>query len=155
MQAHGYTAIDEQLRPRHKPAQIAGEEHGGPAQVLGLADAPQGRPALQVRQLPGLRQVVPGQLGPRRPRQERVAPDPVPPQRARLGLHHGEDRRLRRRVVHLLRAPQVRADAADPDDAAAPPLRHHLLSGRLRRPERPADVGLQVRFQGFFVESVV
>lgn len=75
-----------------------------------LPQPPQRDPPLHIPLLGLIVQVLVVELRADRARQQRVAPDPVLPQRARTALHQAQDSGFGRRVVRLAGAADEGAD---------------------------------------------
>ncbi|KAK9420711.1 hypothetical protein SUNI508_00802 [Seiridium unicorne] len=136
------STINQQLRPRHIPTQLlTGEKHRRPSHIARYARPTERNPALHVLPLRVVLQVLVVQLRLDRPRQQRVAADPVLAQRHRRALHQAQHPGLGRRVVRLQPAADERRDGRDADDRPARRLlRRHLPRRRLHHVEGPVQV---------------
>ena len=76
-----------QRRTVHVARHIGGEEHHAVGDVVRLPQPAERNPLLEIGALVGLAQVGLVDLGPDRARQDRIATDPVRPQRNRARLH--------------------------------------------------------------------
>jgi hypothetical protein len=128
----------------HISTQLTPQEHRWPYQILWYARPAQRNPALHIRSLLLIRQILFIELRPYRARQQCITPDVILPQCTCARLDQGEHPSFRGGVVHLLGSSDEGTDGGDTDyGTAGGRLDGELGSGGLDGVECAGEVCVQ------------
>lgn len=146
----------EKQKTHHITTQLpTRQKHRRPRHIPRHPRPPQRDPPLHVLPLDRIIQILIVQLRLYRPRQQRITPYVVLPQRDGARLHEREHTRLGGRVVGLQTTAYEGADGGDADDGAARGgLRRHLAGGGLGGVEGAGEVGVEGGVEEVFLKAV-